>query len=157
MDSTRHVKIWRKLSERELTPRRAARIIVGFTFLVTVVGGLLIWILDNDEFPNLGTSLWWSLQTVTTVGYGDVVPEAASGRVIGAFVMLQGIGFITVMAAAVTASLIEQARSRRTEPEDPMLATQLERIEARLAAIERALPGTEQPGPPATDDPTRAG
>ena len=96
----------------------------------------MIWLVDHDEFPNLGTSLWWSLQTVTTVGYGDVVPQATSGRLIGAVLMLQGIGFITVVAAAVTASLIEQARGRREEPEEQVLAAQLDRIEARLAAIE---------------------
>jgi voltage-gated potassium channel len=76
---------------------------------------------------------------VTTVGYGDVVPAQTGGRVIGAVLMLQGIGLITVVAASVTATLIEQARGRARKPEQPAIADQLDRIEQQLAAIERAL------------------
>ncbi|MDX6586854.1 MAG: voltage-gated potassium channel [Solirubrobacterales bacterium] len=123
-----------------LTARRAAQIIMIATFLVTLAGGVLIWLLDHKEFPNLGTSMWWALQTVTTVGYGDVVPADTKGRIIGAVLMLQGIGLITVVAAAVTATLIEQVRKRRnTDDEDSVTAMHLKRIEARLDEIERAL------------------
>ena len=128
-----------RLMSEQLTARRAAQIIVTFTIGITVAGGLLIWIIDHDEFPNLGTSMWWALQTVTTVGYGDVVPAQTGGRLIGTVLMLQGIGFITVVAASVTAALIEQARQRRQVSEAPATAEQLDRIEARLEAIERAL------------------
>jgi voltage-gated potassium channel len=131
-----------------LTARRAAFIIMITTFLVTLAGGALIWLLDHKEFPNLGTSMWWALQTVTTVGYGDVVPADTKGRIIGAVLMLQGIGFITVVAAAVTATLIEQVRKRRNIDEDSVAAVHLKRIEARLDEIERALdiqPSAEPP------------
>ncbi len=128
-----------------LTARRAAQIIVVATLLVTLAGGTLIWLLDHDEFPNLGTSLWWALQTVTTVGYGDVVPAQTEGRVIGAVLMLQGIGFITVIAASVTAALIEQARKRRNADDQPATTAHLEQIEARLDAIERRLTDQERP------------
>ena len=131
-----------------LTARRAAQIIMVATLTVTVAGGFLIWLVDHDEFPDLGESLWWALQTVTTVGYGDVVPADTEGRIIGSVLMLQGIGFITVIAASVTAALIEQARKRRRLDEEPESAAHLGQIEARLAAIERAL-GVD---PPAADD-----
>jgi voltage-gated potassium channel len=113
-------------------------LVVTVTLIVTVGGGLTIWLLDHKEFSNLGTSLWWAVQTVTTVGYGDVVPQATTGRLIGTVVMITGIGFIAVMTAAVTASLIEQAR-RRQAADSPDPKIQLDRIEARLAAIERAV------------------
>jgi voltage-gated potassium channel len=137
---------------RPLTARRAAQIIVALTLFVTVIGGVLIWLVDNREFPDLGGSLWWSLQTVTTVGYGDLVPAQTGGRVIGAVLMLQGIGFITIVAAAVTAALIEQARVRQAHGETLDTADRLSRIEERLAGIERAL-GTESedPGPGASE------
>ncbi len=132
------------MERKPLTAGRAARIIVLVTTLVTVAGGFAIWLVDNREFPNIGTSLWWSLQTVTTVGYGDVVPSQTGGRLIGAVLMLQGIGFITIVAAAVTASLIEQARARATGSDsDPSI--QLDRIDARLAAIEAALAQRGEP------------
>jgi voltage-gated potassium channel len=127
------------LRKKPLTARRATSLIVSVTFLVTVAGGVAIWLLDHKEFPNLGTSLWWSVQTITTVGYGDVVPQQTTGRVIGALIMLNGIGFIAVMTAAVTASLIEAARRRQRESSERDTLLQLDRIEARLGAIEDAL------------------
>ena len=125
-----------------LTARRAAQWIVLVTMAVTLVGGTLIWLVDHAEFPNLGESYWWALQTVTTVGYGDITPEQTGGRIIGAVLMLQGIAFITVTAAAVSAGLIEQARKRMGNASDettPATVAQVERIEARLDAIEEAL------------------
>jgi len=135
-----------------LTARRAAQIIMIATLLVTLAGGFLIWLLDHKEFPNLGTSMWWALQTVTTVGYGDVVPADTKGRIIGAVLMLQGIGLITVVAAAVTATLIEQVRKRRRLDEDSSTDVDLKRIEARLEAIERAL-GVEARSADEPDEP----
>jgi voltage-gated potassium channel len=136
-----------------MTARKAARIIVIVTVLVTLAGGTLIWLLDHDEFPDIGESLWWALQTVTTVGYGDVVPRETEGRIIGAVLMLQGIGFITVIAASVTAALIEQARKSRNLDDQPATVAHLEEIESRLDAIERALEGERssrgEPGEPA--------
>jgi voltage-gated potassium channel len=124
---------------KPLTARRAARLIMSATLLITLAAGTLMWLVDHREFPDLGTSLWWAVQTVTTVGYGDVVPSQTGGRFIGAVAMLQGIAFITVITAAVTASLIEQARRRRGITADSDLASQLERIDRRLRAIESAL------------------
>ena len=126
-----------------MTVRRATTLIFTLTLVVTVGAGIAIWLVDHSEFPNLGTSLWWAVQTVTTVGYGDVVPEQTGGRLIGTLVMLNGIGFITVMTAALTAMLIEQARRRQRAvlegAVDGDVPAQLHRIEARLAAIEDAL------------------
>jgi voltage-gated potassium channel len=133
------------LSRRPLTIGRAVRIIVGVTIIVTIGGGATIWALDHKEFSDFGTSLWWAVQTVTTVGYGDVVPHQTVGRVIGTVIMLTGIGFIAVMTAAVTASLIEQARRRQAALDQQDTSTQLDRIEARLSAIEAALSGRVQP------------
>ena len=80
--------------------------------------------------------MWWAVQTVTTVGYGDVVPTNLGGRLIGGVLMLQGIALLTVITASVTATLIEQARQRRAP--DAMLV-KLEQIESRLEAIERGM------------------
>jgi len=122
-----------------LTARRAVQIIVGTTLAITVAGGILVRLVDHKEFPDIGTSLWWALQTVTTVGYGDIVPKQTGGRVIGAVLMLQGIAFVTVITAAVTAALIERARRRRRNSDELAIADQLDRIESRLTAIERDL------------------
>jgi voltage-gated potassium channel len=134
----------RLLTKKPLTIRRATRLVVGVTLAVTIGGGIAIWLLDHKEFSDFGTSLWWAVQTVTTVGYGDVVPQATVGRLIGTVVMVTGIGFIAVMTASVTASLIEQARRRQAALDDQGTSAQLDRIESRLSAIEEALGGRGQ-------------
>jgi voltage-gated potassium channel len=130
-------KLQRALQDRPLTARRAAWVIAGSTFVLTVAGGVGAWLVDRRDFDGLGDALWWAMQTVTTVGYGDVVPEHTTGRLIGVILMLQGIALLTVITASVTATLIEQARRRRSEP-DAILA-KLEQMEARLEAIEHGM------------------
>jgi voltage-gated potassium channel len=129
----------RALRDRPLTPRRAARVIAASTFALTIAGGVGAWIVDRKDFDGLGDALWWAMQTVTTVGYGDVVPEHVAGRLIGVVLMLQGIALLTVIAASVTATLIEQARRRRSEPE--AVVAKLEEVAARLASIEERMKG----------------
>jgi voltage-gated potassium channel len=75
------------------TALQAARIIATVTIAVTVTAGILMRVTDPREFPNIGDGLWWAIQTVTTVGYGDRVPTSPGGRLIAALVMLVGIGF----------------------------------------------------------------
>jgi voltage-gated potassium channel len=125
----------RSLTRRHLTARRAAQFIAAATLFVTIASGLLAWLIDKKDFGSLGNSMWWAVQTVTTVGYGDVVPRNTLGKFLGAFLMLNGIAFLTVITAAVTAMLIEQARQRRADSEQSLMA-KLEQIESRLEGIE---------------------
>ena len=70
--------------------RTAAGVIVTATAVVVIAGGALMRVLDHDEYANVWVGMWWALQTVTTVGYGDVTPHHTSGRIVAAFVMLSG-------------------------------------------------------------------
>jgi voltage-gated potassium channel len=128
----------RLLLRESLTARRAAAIIAAFTLVITAAGGILVRVIDRQEFPSIGKGLWFALQTVTTVGYGDVTPKQADGRFIGAVVMLTGIGFLAVITASVTASLIETSRRRFIESEGE-LARRMEEVSARLMRIEASL------------------
>ncbi len=139
----------RLLLRQSLTARRAAVIIAGFTVLITVAGGILERVLDHPEFPTIGRGLWFALQTVTTVGYGDVTPKHPEGRAIAAVVMLTGIGFLAVITASVTASLVESSRRRYVSQADVDLAQRLDEVSRRLAGIEAAL---DRPPPAGTDD-----
>jgi len=124
------------LKRKPLTARRATFIISAYTLLVTLAGGTLEWVLAREDFASFGAALWWAVQTVTTVGYGDIVPSNTEGRLVGVVVMLSGIGFLTVITAAVTASLIEAARRRLQAGSEHDLAKQLEEIKSKLSVIE---------------------
>jgi voltage-gated potassium channel len=129
----------RLLLRESLTARRAAAIIAGFTVAITVAGGVLERVLDHREFPTIGRGLWFPLQTVTTVGYGDVTPKLKDGRIIGAVVMLAGIGFLAVITASVTATLVESSRRRFAASSEADLAQHLAELNERLARIETQL------------------
>lgn len=131
----------RKLFAKPLIPRRAALLIAATSLTLTLAGGLAVWLLDRSAAGGLGDSLWWAMQTVTTVGYGDVVPENTSGRLVGAVLMLNGIALIGIVTAVVTAVMVEQARQRRSAGEEDEVRAALARIEARLSQIEASLPG----------------
>ena len=86
-----------------------------------------------------GRGLWFALQTVTTVGYGDVTPSRAQGRIIAAVMMLTAIGFLAVITASVTASLVESARRRVAASSQADVDQRLSEVNARLARIEAPL------------------
>ena len=127
-----------RLISRAITIRRAAVSIAICTVVVTALGGIGIWLLDHKEFPTIGSGLWWSVQTVTTVGYGDHVPSTREGQFIGAAIMVAGIGFLTVITATVTAAFIEGARSRLGRDRDDEILKRLDRIEKRLEQLDRS-------------------
>ena len=112
--------------------RIAASVIVTATAVVVVGGGILIRVLDHREYANVWVGMWWSIQTVTTVGYGDVTPKDVAGRLVGAFVMLEGIAFLAIVTAAITSTFVARAQSERAQAEDADEAAQDSRVEGRL-------------------------
>ena len=112
--------------------RTAASVIVTATALVVVGGGVLIRVLDHSEYSNIWVGMWWSLQTVTTVGYGDVTPKHVSGRLVGAVVMLEGIAFLAIITAAITSSFVARAESERSIAEGAEDVAMEARLEARF-------------------------
>ncbi len=145
-----HRRAVKLLLRKQLTASRAALIIATVTISVTIVAGVLIHFTDRKNFPNIGEGLWWAIQTVTTVGYGDVVPTSTTGRVVAALVMVVGIGFLTVITAAITSTFIEAARRRIEGATTDALSAKLDRIAARLDVIEA---GLENPRGPDRSDP----
>ena len=115
--------------------RNAAGVIVIATTVVVVGAGFLISVIDNEEYPDIGVGMWWALQTVTTVGYGDVAPSHLAGRLVGAFVMLEGIAFIAIVTAVITSSFV--ARASREQAKDGMSDREL--MEARFTDLERKI------------------
>ncbi len=126
--------------------RSAASVIVVTTVVIVVVSGVAIRALDPHEYGSLWEGIWWAMQTVTTVGYGDVTPENVPGRFVAGVVMLAGIGLVTIITAAVTSSFVARAEAQRgadDATEDDLAAQRLdahlEEITARLERVERML------------------
>ena len=119
--------------------RLAAGVIVTATALVVVGAGVLIRVLDHSEYSSIWVGMWWSLQTVTTVGYGDVTPHKAIGRLVGAFVMLEGIAFLAIVTAAITSSFVARAEREQQLADEDEADAVLSRLEARFDQVDSRL------------------
>lgn len=70
-----------------------------------------------EVFENLLSSLWWTVETLTTVGYGDVIPVTALGKLLSSVISLLGIGLIAVPTGIITAGFSETI-AKKKEPEE---------------------------------------
>ena len=134
-----------RLMQRPPTVVTAGGVIVSFTTVTVLLAALVVRVFDHSEFGSYGESAWWALQTVTTVGYGDIVPTSSFGRIVGGVVMLVGIAFLTVVTAVVTSIFIERARRERiglTMPLPEEVYGAIRSIDERLSRIEERLGDT---------------
>ena len=126
--------------DRVTTPRGAAVVIATTSTLITFAAGFLMTVVDHENYESIGDGLWWAVQTVTTVGYGDNVPTTVPGRLLAAVVMLFGIGFLTVITAAITSTFVARARVQRLGADVKALTPeQFRQLDSRLERIEAAL------------------
>lgn len=113
------------------------------TFAVAFAAALVVRIFAHNEFTTFGESLWWAAQTITTVGYGDVVPQTAFSKLVAVVVMIFGVSTVALITAVVTSAVVTWTQGRLTgtdvQHENMQLAA-LERIEQRLETLEQRLP-----------------
>jgi voltage-gated potassium channel len=105
----------RPLLRRFLTGLTLQRAIGGITFVafaVTLLSAALMRLVDPDTFQDFGSAIWWSAQTVSTVGYGDDVPKSDAGRVLAVLVMLFGIALVPAITSLVVAVFLNQQVER---------------------------------------------
>jgi voltage-gated potassium channel len=82
--------------------------LAGFTLITSAVGFTLAEDVGKDgRVRSFFDALWWSGATITTVGYGDIYPITAAGRVIAIFTMLVGISTLAVVTARIAQFLIK--------------------------------------------------
>ena len=102
---------------------------------LALAAGVVMRVVDPDDFPTLGIALWWAVTTVTTVGYGDVVPTDTPGRFVAAGLMISGYASLSLLTGII-ASLLVARRSAEQQADEEQA---LERIDRRLAEVERLL------------------
>jgi voltage-gated potassium channel len=126
-------------AERLVTRRRNLPYVAALTALLVVVTGIGVHETDASRFPNVWRGLWFAIVTVTTVGYGDTFPVSAGGRVVAAFLMVVGIGFLGLATAAIAGHFVDQdaedKHRQATDKQDEILA-ELRSIHARLDRLD---------------------
>jgi voltage-gated potassium channel len=90
-------------------------LLVGF---ITFIGGAVIYVFEYQKNPNIVTffdALYWSLITISTVGYGDISPVTSQGRVLTMFLILAGIAFISFATSIIASAFTEKLQELKTQ------------------------------------------
>ena len=125
--------------ERALTSGTAFRFAALLTLLVIVIAGAAQSLADNHDFKTTWKGIWWAVETVTTVGYGDF-PTTVEGQIVAMLVMLFGIGFLSVLTAAIASRFVKTERGDETEA----ILAGLARLEAEVAELKQHVVPSER-------------
>jgi len=101
---------------------RKILIFLFFVVLLTVFLGSLMYVVEfekNAGFNSIPQSIYWAIVTITTVGYGDVAPVTALGKMIASFIMILGYSIIAVPTGIITGSVIQENKRKVTDVKCP--------------------------------------
>ena len=106
-----------------------------FVLILNISIGTLMYVVEgnrpNTPFTDIPASIYWSIVTMTTVGYGDITPITGMGRFLSAVVMLFGYTIIAIPTGIVSAALFEEGRLRKQERSCPHCRKQIDDTDAR--------------------------
>lgn len=103
----------------------------GFTGAIVLTGALAFQIVEPQSTEGLEDALWWSLVTLSTVGYGDITPATTAGHIVAACIIVAGVGVFGYFAGFMASVLVEAEENQTLEA--------LARIEDQLAALQQTL------------------
>jgi len=133
-------------TQRAVANQRVFPYLALTTLLVGLLAGFVVTLVDKRDFPTFGDGVWWAIVTLGTVGYGDIVPHTAWGRVVGSLVIVFGVTFIAFLTAIVTSAFVSAAEQRarvreqqREEASEEETRKLLRSLQAQLEAIEAKL------------------
>ena len=113
-------------------------VILCIFILVTLLSGLFLAYID----PQIGSpwrGIWWAFQTITTVGYGDVLPVTAGGRVFAIFFMLFGIGLLATLSASFAFFLLSKKASVDQHAVEAKVLKQIEMLSNTVEDLKKEI------------------
>jgi voltage-gated potassium channel len=122
-----------------LRPRFAAYLIAALWLVAVITFGVVEHLVDSETFPTIWLGMWWALQTVTTVGYGDVVPDKTAGKIIASFLLLGGLSLLAVVTGVVTSAFVTEAQEERRASGDDPVMKRLDEVSRGLASVQAEL------------------
>ncbi|MEZ5543122.1 MAG: ion transporter [Pseudomonadota bacterium] len=91
-------------------------------FIIMIIASSGVYLFEHkaqpEAFSNIPEAAWWSVATLTTVGYGDVTPITTGGKIFGIFIMIIGIGMVALPAGILASAFSEELRKRRMQYRD---------------------------------------
>lgn len=118
-----------------LRPRDAAILIIVVWFLAIAVFGIVEHLVEPKVFHTVWLGMWWALVTVTTVGYGDVVPVSTAGRIIASFLLLGGLAFLTVIIAMITGGFVARYQRETSAAGEDHISQGMEQLSLELKEL----------------------
>src|SRR3954463_6840286 len=128
-----------KMNKRGMRPRYAAYLVIVVWLVAVLVFGIVERIVAPHPFKTIWLAWWWAITTVTTVGYGDVVPGQPAGKAIGSILMLGGLSFLSVLTATITSAFVQRRQRQLQERGDDPVMKELQSISKRLELLEHEL------------------
>ena len=98
--------------------RKAAQLLISMVIILIFIMlmSILMYTAEHDQqpevFKNAFSGLWWAINTITTIGYGDIYPVTAVGKLLGGITAFLSVGFVAIPAAVLSAGFIEESRSK---------------------------------------------
>lgn len=115
--------------------KREELLVVSYlTMVVVLTSSTTIFFLENSAQPNvfssIGACAWWSVETITSLGYGDIVPKTSAGRFFGSVLAIWGIVLFTIPGAVLGSGFIEVMLEKQQNAEDDEYSRALHRSPA---------------------------
>ena len=136
-------KAFQERMRRAVASRGIFPYLVLMTTGLGLLAGFVATLVDEEAFPTFGTGVWWAIVTLGTVGYGDVVPHTAWGRVVGSAVIVVGVTFLSFLIAIVTSLFVSSEQEEKADREREQRRAELNSVVETLQRIEHRLDGIE--------------
>ncbi|NMC76019.1 MAG: potassium channel family protein [Candidatus Methanofastidiosa archaeon] len=106
--------------------------VIYLTVILIFFCGFIFSIFEKGK--SLFDGIWWAVETVSTVGYGDIAPLTPAGRILGIVLIFLGIGFMSILTAAISAYFVEKDANQDTK----QILSKLESLERELESLKKS-------------------